>query len=141
QGGDGQLEGLVAAAGLLGNVAGGHLPVLLAYGVGHFTGAHVQRRQLLGVDPQAHAVVLLPEQGHVAHAANAPQLVGNANGGEVTEVELVVAAVGGNDGDDLEDVRVALACGDASLLDHVGQQRHGQGNAVLHQHLGKVQVH
>ncbi len=27
------------------------------------------------------------------------------------------------------------------LLDHVGQQRHGQGNAVLHEDLGHVQVH
>ena len=40
----------------------------------------------------------------------------------------------------MQDVRVALARGDAGLLDHVGQERQGQVDAVLHQHLGEVQV-
>ena len=33
-----------------------------------------------------------------------------------------------------------LRRGDAGLLDDVGQQRQGQVDAVLHQHLGHVQV-
>ena len=42
--------------------------------------------------------------------------------------------------DDEQDVGVALAGGDAGLLDHVGQQRQGQVDAVLHQHLGEIEV-
>ena len=87
-----------------------------------------------------HAVVLLAELLAVADAVHAGDLVLDLDGGEVAQVELVVAAVGRVDGDDLQDVRVALAGGDAGLLDHVGQQRQGQVDAVLHQHLGEVQV-
>ena len=35
---------------------------------------------------------------------------------------------------------VRLRRGDAGLLHHVGQQRQGQVDAVLHQHLGEVQI-
>ena len=139
-GGDGELERLAGAGRLLADVAGGHLPVLLAQGVGHVAGGHVQRRQPVRVDPDPHAVVLLAELLTVADAVHAGHLVLDLDGGEVAQVELVVAAVGRVDGDDLQDVRVALAGGDAGLLDHVGQQRQGQVDAVLHQHLGEVQV-
>ena len=101
EGGDGELERLAGCGRrLLAEVAGRHLHVLLADGVGHVAGGQVQRRQPLGVDPEAHAVVLLAELEHVADAVHAGELVLDLDGGVVAEVELVVAAVGRVDADD-----------------------------------------
>ena len=124
----------------LADLAGGDLGVLLADGRDHVAGRHVPRGQLLRVDPDPHAVVALAEQEHVADARHAGQLVLDLHQGVVAQVELVVAAVGRVERDAHQDVgRLLLAC-DAGLLDDVGQQRHGQADAVLHQHLGHVQV-
>ena len=58
----------------------------------------------------------------------------------VAQVELVEPAVGRVDADRQQDVGRLLLGRHARRLDHVGQQRHGQGDAVLHQHLGQVHV-
>ena len=101
----------------------------------------LQRRQPVGVDPDAHAVILLAEQEHVADAVHAGDFVLELDGGVVAEVELVVAVLSGEiEADDEQDVGVAFARGDAGLLDHVGQLRQGQVDAVLHQHLGEIQI-
>ena len=138
--GDGELERPAGRAGRLADLAGRHLHVLLADGLGHVAGRQVQRRQPVGVDPDAHAVVVLAELPHVADAVHAGDLVLDLDGGEVAEVELVVAVVRRVDADDQQDVGVALAGGDAGLLDHVGQQRQGEVDAVLHQHLGEIEI-
>ncbi len=59
----------------------------------------------------------------------------------VAQVELVVAAVGRDDVDAHEDVGHPLPRRHAGLLDDVRKHRQGQVHAVLHQHLGQVQVH
>ena len=81
QGGDGELERLPGRSRLLAEMAGGHLHVLLADGVGHVGGGQVQRRQPLRIDPEAHAVVLLAELLAVADAVHAGQLVLDLDGG------------------------------------------------------------
>src|SRR5258708_362432 len=113
------------------DLAGGHLHVLFAYGGDHVAGREVERGQLVGPNPDAHAVVLLAENADVADAVHAGDLVLDLDGGVVADVELVVAVVGRVDADDEEDVGVALARGDAGLLDHVGQHRQREVDAVL----------
>ena len=103
-------NGLAGAVGLLADLAGRDLHVLLADGVDHVAGRQVQRGQLVGIDPDAHAVVLLAEQEHVADAVHAGHFVLDLDGGVVAEVELVVAAVGRVEADDQQDVG-RCACG------------------------------
>jgi hypothetical protein len=133
-------KGMTAGGRLLADVAGGHLPVLLADGVDHVAGGHAHFGHLLRVEPQPHAVVLLAELHAVADAVHTGDLVLELDGGVVAQVELVVAALGGIEPDNEQDVRAALAGGDAGLLDDVGQKGQGQVDAVLHQHLGEVQI-
>src|SRR5262249_20938297 len=137
---DGELEGLARGGRWLADVTGGHLAVLLADGVDHVCGGQGEGRPPFRGHPDAHAFVFLAGKVYVADARHAPQLVRNLDGGVVAEVELAVAPPGRIDADDLQDVRVALAGGDADLLDHFGQERQGQVDAVLHEHLGEVQV-
>ena len=58
---------------LLADVAGGHLDVLLLNGLDDFAGRHVQRRQFLRIEPGAHAVLPLAEEGHQADAGQPRQ--------------------------------------------------------------------
>ena len=59
----------------LADLPGRHLHVLLAQGADHVAGGQVAGGQLLRVEPDPHAVVLLAEEGHVAHALQPRQLV------------------------------------------------------------------
>ena len=52
----------------------------------------LQRRHLLRVEPEPHAVVALAEVGDVADARQARQLVAELDGGVVAQVEAVAAA-------------------------------------------------
>ena len=58
----------------------------------------------------------------------------------VAQVELVEPAVGRIDADGQQDVGRLLLGRHPGRLDDVGQQRHGQRDAVLHQHLRQVHV-
>ena len=76
----------------------------------------------------------------VRNARHAQQLVPDVDGGEVAQVDVVVAAVGREEVDDHQDVGRPLADGDPLVL-HLGRQlRHGQGHAVLHHDQGRVHV-
>ena len=67
-GDDGVLEVLAARHGRPAELPGRHLDVLLAQGGDDVPGGHVARGELVGIDPDAHAVVLLAQQGDVADA-------------------------------------------------------------------------
>ena len=140
QGGEGELVFLLAAGGRLADLAGRDLHVLLPDGVDHVHGRQAARGQPVGVYPDAHTVVLFAEQEHVADAVHALYFVRDVNEGVVADVQLVEAVVRRIEADDEQDVGVAFAGGDADLLDHVGQLRQGEVDAVLHQHLGEIQV-
>ena len=103
-------------------------------------GVEVVGRQLLRVEPEPHAVVALAEVGDVADARQTRQLVADLDGGVVAQVEVVAAVVRREQVDDHQHVGRLLLDGDAAALDQVGQDRLGQRHAVLHQHLGDVQV-
>ena len=68
------------------------------------------------------------------------QIVLNLDGGVVAEVQIVVLAVGGVQVDGQQDAGRLLLNVHALQLHLLGQLRHGQRDAVLHQHLGHVQV-
>ena len=95
---------------------------------------------LLRIEPEPHAVVALAEVGDVAHARQPRQLVAELDRGVVAQVEVVAAAVGREQVDDHQHAGRLLLHRHAAALDQVGQDRLGQRHAVLHQHLGHVQV-
>ena len=100
----------------------------------------LRRRELIGVHPDAHAVVLLAEQENVADAVHARHFVFEMNGGVIAQMKLVEAVIRRNEVDDEQDVGVAFARDDADLLDDLRQLRQGQIDAILHQNLGEIQI-
>src|SRR5262249_34551247 len=76
----------------------------------------------------------------VADAAQAEQFVLDLDGGVVGQVDVVVAAVGGDEVDDQEDAGRLLLGGDALDLHLLGQLGRGQGDAVLDEDLVDVGV-
>ncbi len=121
-------------------LAGRHLDVLFLDGGDHVHRRQTARRQLVRVHPDAHTVILLAEQEHVADAVDPLHLVGDVDVGVVAEVQLVVAVVGRIETDDEENIRVAFARDDADLANHVGQLGQSEIDAVLHQYLGEIQI-
>ena len=97
-------------------------------------------RQLMRIEPNAHAVIALAEQKDVADAVDARQLVLHLQDGVIAEVELVVAARRRRERDAAQNVGRTFDCGDARLLDDVGQRRDRQAHPVLHEHLRHVEV-
>ena len=81
----------------------------------HVAGRQVPRLQLVRVQPDAHAVVLLAEDEHVADALQPGQRVLELDGGVVAQVELVVVrpaglrVVLGVQADHQEDVRATAS--------------------------------
>ena len=140
QGVDRQLERLRPGGRLLAQHPGRGVEVLVADGVGHVEHGHVQRRQLLRVEPDADAVVAHALVVDLRNPVDAEQLVQDVDGGIIAQVDVVVAAVRRVEADDVQDVGRLLADGDALVLDRGRQQRHGQLHAVLDHDQGGVQV-
>jgi hypothetical protein len=74
--------------------AGGHLHVLLADGAHDVGRGQLPRRQLVGIEPDAHAVLAGAEDLHAADTRNARQLVLHLQVREVRQVQHVIALVG-----------------------------------------------
>ena len=70
---------------LLADLPGRHLDVLLGDGGDHVHGAEVQRRQLVGIEPGADAVVALAEVGDAGDAGQPAQFVLDVDRGVVAE--------------------------------------------------------
>ena len=121
------------------DLAGRHLDVLLAQHLDHIAGREIARRQLVGIQPDAHAVILLAELQHVADAVHARQRIADLDGGEVAQVELIVIRlpVAGSMSEKRLTTRRMLGRllldGDAGRLDDVGQRRQRLRHAILHQ--------
>ena len=81
-----------------------------------------------------------PNGVHVAHAVDASQRVANLNQRVVADVELVEPLVGRDQMHDHQQVGRALERGDAQAANFFGQPRLGDGHAVLHEHLGLVEI-
>ena len=140
QGGHGVLEDLAPRHGRLSDLPRRHLDVLLLDGRHDVAGREIARGHLFRVQPQPHAVVALAQVGDIAHAGQAGQLVAKLDRGVVAQIEVVAAAVGREQVDDHQHVGRFLLHQHALAGDQVGQHRLRQRHAVLHQHLGHVQV-
>src|SRR5438128_4388159 len=92
---NGQLElnGRGGGDGRLAEAAGGHLPVLLFDRVDDIDGRQILRGELVGIEPNAHAVIAGPEKRHVTDSFDARQIVLDAERREVAEVKLVIVIV------------------------------------------------
>ena len=75
------------------DLAGGDLKVLLAQGPHDVAGGHASLGELVGVEPDPHAVIALAEHQDVADAGQPRDLVADPHEGVIAQVELVVAAV------------------------------------------------
>ncbi len=69
---------------------GGHLDVLFLEGVDHLHHGQVPLGQLERIQPDAHAVILLPQENHVAYPFQPSQPILVLNGGVIAELELAV---------------------------------------------------
>src|SRR5205085_6447704 len=87
-----------------------------------------------------HAVVAHAQEVDLRDPVDAEQLVINVDGGEVAQVDVVVATVRRVEVDDVQDVGRLLADGDPLVLNRGRQLRQGQLHAVLDQDQGRVQV-
>jgi hypothetical protein len=85
-------------------------------------------------------VLAHPEQEHIGDAVEPHQPVAHIQEAVVGDVDLVVGLVGGDQVDRQQQVRRALAHGEAVAPHLVGQAPLGGADAVLHQHLGPVDV-
>ncbi len=137
---DVELERGAVRAGRRIQRAGGHFHVLFADRLQHVAGGQAARGELLRVQPDAHAVFAGTEGLHVADAVEACQLVLDMQARIVRQVQHVVALVGRDQVHDHGQVGRALLGGHAKSLHFLRQLRQGLGDAVLHLHLGVVEV-
>src|SRR5581483_6792496 len=99
-----------------------------------------QRLQAVGVEPDAHGVVAGAEHDQRADAVDARDRVGDLDGGVIRYEQGVARVVRRIEVHDHHDVGRALVHRHADVT-HVGRQaRLRDGDAVLHLHLGDVEV-
>ena len=140
------LKVLSGRHGLLSDLPGRHLHVLFLQHVDDVARREVVRRQLFGVQPDPHAVVLLAHVRHVAHAFEPCEVVANLNRGEIAQVELIEQGLVRlrifvrREIHHEQDAGRFLLGGDAGRLHGIGQTGHRQVDAVLHEHLRHVEV-
>ncbi len=95
---------------------------------------------LVGIEPDAHAVIALAQVVDVSDAVDSQQIVFDINRGIVAQIQVVVAAVGRNQVHRQQNARRLLVGVDALQLHLLRQLRHGQRDAILHEHLRHVQI-
>jgi hypothetical protein len=135
-----QLEGAVARCRRRTKHAGGNLDVLLANHAHDVGRRQPPRRQPIGIQPDAHAVLAAAEHLHVTDAINAAQLVAHLQECVVGQIQHVVAFVGRYQVDDHQEVRVRLLGGDADALHFDRQPRLRLGDTILHLDLRDVRI-
>ena len=146
EGAQGVLEILAVGDRRLTDLSGRHLHVLLAQDPDHVVDRQIPRLQLVRVQPDAHAVVLLAEDAHVADALHPGDGVLDMDRGVIAQVERIIIrpaglrVVLGIQTDPQQDVWGPFLDRHADGPNHVGERRLGDGDAVLHQHLGHVHV-
>ena len=131
--------------GVLAEPTGGHLAILLLDGINHIDRCQVLGGELIRIEPDAHAVVARPEKSHVADSFDARQVVLDAQGREVAEIKLVVVIAATrllfrHQVHAQEDARRFLLRRDTDAFHFLGQLGLGDGDTVLHQHLGGIQI-
>ena len=106
----------------------------------HVVRGQAARRDLAGVEPDPHRVVARAEHVDVADAVDPRQRVLDVERRVVGDVLLVARSVRRDHVHDHHQVGRGLAHGDAEALHVVRQSRLGDRDAVLHQHLRRIDV-
>ena len=113
---------------------------MFADGIDHVAGGEISRGNLVGVEPDAHGIVAGTEDLHVARARDARQDVFDLKRCIVAQINLVVAARGGEQMHDHGQIGRLFGCRHTQLSDLLGQFGKHLGDAVLHLDLGFVHV-
>ena len=98
-------------------------------------GRQISGREFVGIEPDAHAVIVRAEDEHVAGAVDPRQLVLDGQRRIVGEEQLDRGSIGRNTVHDQQEARRAFLDGDPLPADFLGQAGLGERDAVLHQHL------
>ena len=120
--------------------AGRNLDVLALQCVGDVVGGQAERLHAIGIEPHPHGVVACAEHGDRADAVDARDRVGHFERGVVGDEQRVARLVRRVEVHDHHQVGRRLLHGDADIAHVGGQARVGDGDAVLHLHLGDVQI-
>ena len=136
-----QLEGGgVGGEWRLADGAGRSLDVLGAQGRDDVGTRQTSLGRLGRVDPDAHRIVAAAEDLNLAHAVDPQQAVAQRRVGVVADVVVIQAAVGRGQADDHQEAALGLVDRHADLADLLGQLGFSQGDAVLDQHLGGIEI-
>ena len=122
------------------DAARGRLQVLLLDGGDDVRGREAELGELVGVEPDAHAVVGAAEEVDLGDAGNAQQLVAQVDAAVVDQEVGVVASVRRVERDHHQDARAHLLDRDALSDDLLRQTRLGDGDAVLGEDVRHVLV-
>ena len=137
---DGVGELLVLGRGRCADPAARGLEVLLLDRGDHVGRRQPQLGQLVGPEPDAHAVVGAAEEVDLGDAGNAQELVAQVDPAVVDQVVRVVGALRGVDRQQHEDARALLLHGHALRRHLLGQARLGRRDPVLGEDVGDVLV-
>ena len=138
---DRKLEGRIAVAvGRLPHRASGDLDVLGAQRLDDLAGGEVARRRLVRIDPDPHRIIAAAEHEDAADAFQAQQAVAQARIGEIADIIDVEIGIVRRQRHDHQEAGRLLVHRDADLAHLLRQARLGQGDAVLDQHLGGVEI-
>jgi len=140
QGRHGVLEVDAAGGRRLAELPGRDLDVLFPERLDHVPDGHPPRGEACRIQPDPHAVLLLPKDARFSHAVEPGQLLDHLNRRVVAQVQLVVAPVGRVEVDEHDQVGRPLLRGHPDLPHHLGERGEGDRDAVLDEHLGHVQV-
>ncbi len=137
---DGELIGLTCRHRRLPNLTSRHLDILLADRGNHVLGREVAGLELVGVEPDPHAVVGPTEHDHFADPVEPCQFVLDVLVRVVGKKQAVVFLRLGRERQHQRDAGRTFFCHDA-LLGHLGRQTwFGSRHAVLHHHRRNVQI-
>ena len=117
-----------------------HLNVLFPQGIDHILVRQAPAGHALGVEPQAHGVGAFPKNDHIADPIHLAQGIHDVEIGVVTQKDVVVAVILGEQAHGQQDIAGFLADGDPGLQHRFRQLRFRQGDPVLHVNGGDVLV-
>ena len=102
-------------------LARGNFDVLLLQRGDHIRRRQLARGQLGGIEPDAHGILALAEDDHVAHARNALERIFHVDVDIVRDVLVRKAVIGRVESRGENEVRIRLGDGDAGVLDFLRQ--------------------
>ena len=137
---DVELEGVTGRVRRLAERTGGDLDVLRAQGRDDFACGQIERGGAAGIDPDPHRIIARAEQLHVADAVDPAQAIAHLRQRVIGDIAAIERAVGRDQVHHHQEVRAGLARDDAQALHVLGQTRHRNRDAVLHQHLCRIEV-